>query len=154
MQVHESSPSDHPPSGGSMSSRPKLWTLALICAAVLSASSQAADHTKDSLKTVKENVAAEKALLVDVREKSEWEAGHVEDAVFLPLSELRNGITRKSLAEKLPADKIVYTHCVVGVRSRTAADILLKNGYDVRALKPGYKDLIAAGFEKADDSDE
>jgi phage shock protein E len=130
-----------------------LWTLTLTCIAVLSACSQAADHTKDSLKTVKESISQEKAVLVDVREKSEWEAGHVKDAVFLPLSELRNGITKQSLAKKLPADKIVYTHCAVGVRSRTAADILLKNGYDVRALKPGYKDLIAAGFENADDSD-
>lgn len=137
-----------------MSPRPQFWTLALIGTAVLSAASQAADHTEDSLKTVKENVAAEKALLVDVREKSEWDRGHVKDAVFLPLSELRNGITKQSLAEKLPADKIIYTHCAAGVRSRTAADILLKNGYDVRALKPGYKDLVAAGFEKADDSDE
>jgi phage shock protein E len=136
-----------------MSPRPKFCALALLCTAVLAAASQAADHTEDSLKTVKENIAAEKALLVDVREKSEWDRGHVKDAVFLPLSELRNGITKQSLAEKLPADKIVYTHCAVGVRSRTAADILLRNGYDVRALKPGYKDLIAAGFEKAD-SDE
>lgn len=137
-----------------MSPHLKLCTLTLVCTATLVACSQAADHTKDSLETVKENIAEEKALLIDVREKSEWDRGHVKDAVFLPLSELRNGITKKSLAEKVPADKIIYTHCAAGVRSRTAADILLKNGYDVRALKPGYKDLIAAGFEKADDSDE
>lgn len=132
----------------------KLGTPTLVCGLVLSACSQAAEHTKDSLETVQENIAEEKAVLVDVREKSEWDQGHVKDAVFLPLSELRNGITKQSLAKKLPADKIVYTHCAVGVRSRTAADILLKNGYDVRALKPGYKDLIAAGFEKAEDSDD
>jgi len=44
----------------------------------------------------------------------------------------------------------VYTHCAVGKRSLTAADILIKAGYDVRALKAGYDDLIEAGFKKAD----
>ncbi len=72
------------------------------------------------------------------------------ERIFLPLSELRNGITEEALAKRLPKDRIVYTHCVVGARSCTAADILRKYGYDVRPLKPGYKDLIAAGFKKAE----
>lgn len=139
-----------------MTPRLKLWALTLICSAALNvcalAAESAAENTKDSLETVKKNIGDGKAVLVDVREKSEWDQGHVKDAVFLPLSELRNGITKKSLAKKLPPTKILYTHCAVGVRSRAAADILLKNGFEVRALKPGCKDLIAAGFEKAEDS--
>jgi hypothetical protein len=34
-----------------------------------------------------------------------------------------------------------------GRRSLEAADILKNFGYDVRPLKPGYRDLIKAGFE-------
>lgn len=70
--------------------------------------------------------------------------------MFLPLSELKNGINAESLQEKLPKDRIIYTHCVVGKRSLTAGDILQKHGYDVRPLKAGYTDLLQAGFKKAE----
>lgn len=116
---------------------------------LLASSAIAAEPTKDSLETVKKNMKKEEALLVDVREKREWKAGHVEDAVFLPLSKLRDGMSIKELTKILPKDQIIYTHCAVGVRSCTAADILKRYDYDVRPLKPGYKDLLNAGFEKA-----
>ncbi len=48
----------------------------------------AADHTKDTLETVKKHIADEKAVLVDVRELNEWNAGHIAGAVFAPLSRL------------------------------------------------------------------
>jgi phage shock protein E len=105
----------------------------------------AAEPTKDSLATVKQNIAEKKAVLVDVREKAEWDAGHLAGAIFLPLSELSGG----GKTSVLPKDKIVYTHCVVGKRSLTAANILEKQGYQVRSLKAGYKELLDAGFEKA-----
>ncbi len=120
-----------------------------VCAALTG--TFAAEITKDSLETVKTNVEKKKAVLVDVREKSEWNKGHVEGAIFLPLSELNRGIDPKTLAEKLPKDKIVYTHCVVGKRSVTACQILEEHGYKVRPLKPGYKELLGAGFKKAEE---
>ncbi len=123
-----------------------------LCFLLFVSCSFAAEPTKDSLKKVKENLEAKKAVLVDVREENEWKSGHIEDAIFLPLSELRDGISAEELAERLPKDKIVYTHCASGFRSRTAADALLKHKYeDVRALKPGYDDLLEAGFKKAED---
>lgn len=113
-------------------------------------SALAAEPTKDTLAMVRERVAAGTALLVDVREKREWDAGHVKGAVFLPLSDLRNGINAEKLAERLPKDRVIYTHCAKGVRSCMAADVLTRYGYDVRPLKPGYRELIAAGFEQAE----
>ena len=104
-----------------------------------------AELTKDSLATVKKNVDQKKAVLVDVREKSEWNKGHVKGAIFLPLSALQEDA--KTLTRRLPKDKIIYTHCVVGKRSVTAGNILEKLGYEVRPIKPGYKELIAAGFQ-------
>jgi rhodanese-related sulfurtransferase len=124
-------------------------TAQVLC--LLTAVTLAAEQTKDALKTVKDNVEAEKAVLVDVREKSEWDEGHIEGAVFLPLSELKAGLSKEDLAERLPADKVLYTHCVVGKRSLTAAEILEDFGYDVRSLKPGYKELLDAGFKKAEE---
>lgn len=123
--------------------------LVAMTALTLVVSVFAAEHTKDSLKVVKENVEAKKAVLVDVREKSEWDKGHIDGAIFLPLSELQAGVEPKSLAEKLPKGKIVYTHCVVGKRSVTAANILEKHRDDVRPLKAGYEELLQAGFKKA-----
>ena len=106
----------------------------------------AEEHTPDSLQTIKERVAAKKAVLVDVRDKQEWDKGHVAGAVLLPLSELRMRDRTEELIKELPKDRILYTHCVVGMRSLKAAEILKKHGYDVRALKPGYEELINAGF--------
>ena len=126
------------------------WMFAIICVGAPVFSACAAEHTKDSLQVVKENVTSDKAVLVDVREKSEWDRGHVSGAAFLPLSELNSGITAAELQKRLPKGRIVYTHCAVGKRSLTAAEILEKHGYDVRPLKAGYVDLLKAGFEKAE----
>ena len=125
--------------------------LLTAAALILPATLTAAELTKDSLKAVKKNMDDEKAVLVDVREKSEWDKGHVEGAVFLPLSQLKEGVDADDLKEKLPKDKIIYTHCVVGKRSVTAGNILEDLGYEVRPLKPGYKELLDAGFKKAKD---
>jgi rhodanese-related sulfurtransferase len=113
--------------------------------------SAAAEITKDSLEMVKKNVSAKKAVLVDVREKSEWDEGHIEGSVFLPLSALKKGVTKEQLAKILPEDRVLYTFCVVGKRAVTAGNMLEEHGYEVRALKPGYKELVKAGFKKAKD---
>jgi rhodanese-related sulfurtransferase len=109
----------------------------------------AAEHTKDSLETVKKRMKEKKALLVDVREEKEWKAGHLQDARLLPLSRLEKGIDAEKLAKILPKNKVIYLHCASGGRCLPAADILKKQGYDVRSLKAGYKQLLEAGFTKA-----
>lgn len=125
--------------------------LTMVTLGAMAISVVAAEHTKDSLKTVKEKIDDKKAVLVDVREKSEWDKGHIDGAILLSISELQKGIDAKTLEKTLSKDRIVYTHCVVGKRSLSAADILQKSGYDVRALKAGYKELLDAGFKKAKD---
>jgi phage shock protein E len=126
-----------------------LKLIGCLALAVWTTGGFAVEPTKDSLATVKKNVEGEKAVLVDVREKSEWDAGHVQGAIFLPMSELGNGVDAAALSKRLPKDKILYTHCVVGKRSLKAADILDGLGYEVRSLNPGYKELIGAGFKQA-----
>ena len=105
------------------------------------------EHTNDSLEKVKELVEQKKAVLVDVRELVEWNAGHVEGAVFLPWRDLQDKFDEAKLREKLPKDAIIYTYCAVGYRSLRAGKIIAKFQYDVRPLKPGYDELVKAGFE-------
>jgi rhodanese-related sulfurtransferase len=126
----------------------------LLASMIFSAPTLAAEpieHTKVPLETVKKEVQEKKAVLVDVREKREWDRGHIEGAVFLPLSDLQQGVEPEKLARLLPKDKIIYAHCARGGRCLRAADLLQKNGYQIRPLKPGYNELLEAGFEKAKD---
>lgn len=106
-------------------------------------------HTKDSLDAVKGNVKNGKAVIVDVREQGEWDDGHLKGAILAPMSKLRKEAEAPALLKLLPKDKILYVHCKAGGRALTCGDILKKHGYDVRPLKPGYDDLLQAGFEKA-----
>lgn len=111
-----------------------------------------ADPTEGPLSQVKANVDAGGAILVDVREQREWDAGHVEGAVFLPLGSIEDGLSPEEAA-KLPRDKkkVVYLHCAVGLRAAAAGELLEKQGYTVRPLDVDWKALVKAGFEKAKD---
>lgn len=115
---------------------------------LLPAASAAADHTPDSLGTVQRGIREQKAILVDVREAEEWEEGHLRDARLLPLSTLREA-NPATIGRALPKDKVIYLHCAAGGRCLQAAELLQKQGYDARPLKPGYEALLKAGFPAA-----
>lgn len=110
------------------------------------------EFTKDSLEVVQKNIAEKKAVLVDVRSQEEWNEGHIDDSIFLPVTSLRkHSLNPTKLAKTLPKKKekkILYTFCVVGMRAKQAGLILEHQGYTVRVLKPGYDELIKAGFKK------
>ena len=128
---------------------------ALAVAGILSmawiqrASAEDLTPTKDTLDTVKKNIKDGKAVLVDVREQKEWDAGHIEGAVLMPKSKLDVEKEAAALVQKLDKAKIIYTHCKAGKRALACGEILKKQGFDVRPLKPGYEELLKAGFEKA-----
>jgi rhodanese-related sulfurtransferase len=123
-------------------------TLAALC---LAATALGSEHTKDSLETVRKNLAEKKAVLLDVREQKEWDRGHLKQAQLVPLSELTKSTgdpaARQKLEKALPKDRIVYCHCARGVRALMAGDILKNLGYDVRPLAAGFEELGKAGFE-------
>lgn len=125
-----------------------LIRLVAVWAFVVPSAAHAIDHTKDSPTEVKRKIADNQAVLVDVREQSEWDEGHVAGAVHLPLSSLNGRLTAEQQS-KLPKDKIIYLHCKSGRRCLTAGEFLSKQGYEVRCLKPGYADLVNGGFPKA-----
>ncbi|HJE44146.1 FAD-dependent oxidoreductase [Levilactobacillus namurensis] len=63
------------------------------------------------------------AFIIDVREKWEFEEGHLKTAVNIPMSEFRD-----RLAE-IPTDQPVYVHCLIGQRSYNVARALINLGY-------------------------
>ena len=71
------------------------------------------------------------ALVVDVREPVEWDAGHISGAMLIPLGELG------ARAGELPRDRRMVIVCRTGSRSAYAADALHGAGYDAVNLRGG-----------------
>ena len=109
------------------------------------------EFTTDTLEVVRQNCGKDKAVLVDVRSQEEWDEGHLQDSLFLPVAAIRKGEYPEELRKQLPEKKILYTFCVVGMRAKKAAIALEKRGYEVRPLKPGYEELLEAGFKRAEE---
>lgn len=81
----------------------------------------------------------EGAALVDVRTAEEYGLGHLENAVNIPLDELRGRIS------EIPSDKPVIVYCGVGLRGYLASNILKAHGYaDVRNLIGGMRTYMSA----------
>jgi NADPH-dependent 2,4-dienoyl-CoA reductase/sulfur reductase-like enzyme/rhodanese-related sulfurtransferase len=80
-----------------------------------------------------EELEKDRVFLLDVRDPSEFKAGHVEGAVNIPLNDLRQRM------EEVPKDREVWTYCFVGQRSYYAARALGQYGYDIKSLSGGYK---------------
>ena len=118
--------------------------LSLLAASFLTAT--AADVTKVTATTAAHLVAEGKAVLVDVREPSEWpEAGVTAPAVLLPKSDFDGD--RKQWKEFLAkvGDKQIILYCRSGRRAEAVAQALAAEGRPV-ANAGGMKDWVAAGL--------
>ncbi|MEU6388070.1 rhodanese-like domain-containing protein [Streptomyces sp. NPDC046939] len=83
-----------------------------------------------------------RAVLLDVREAPEWQAGHAPGAVHLPLSRLRDGAALPGAARGKP----VITVCRSGNRSRTAAALLVARGVRATDVVGGMTAWARAGL--------
>ncbi|HEY5996117.1 MAG TPA: rhodanese-like domain-containing protein, partial [Candidatus Deferrimicrobiaceae bacterium] len=71
------------------------------------------------------------ALLLDVREPAEHEAGAIPGSILLPLGELRSRL------DELPRDREIVAYCAVGIRGYLAERILRHHGFKARNLSGG-----------------
>lgn len=128
----------------------KCPAFAIHVAVLVAKACSGAEHAYDSLDEVKRNLSDKKAILIDVRERKEWDSGHLQDAQLLSLSQLwrvsKDPALQQKLEQDLPKDQIIYCHCGSGVRVLTASGILGKLGYDIRPLAASFHDLCQAGF--------
>ncbi len=84
------------------------------------------------------------ALLVDVREDLEWEAGHARGAVHLG-----KGVIERDVEKAIPdKDAEIILYCGGGFRSALTADSLQRMGYsNVLSLAGGWKAWQEMGGE-------
>ncbi len=84
-----------------------------------------------------------KAVLIDVREDSEWSAGHTTEA-----KHLGKGILERDLEKMFPGEETeLILYCGGGFRSALSADAAQKIGYkNVFSLAGGYKAMVRANW--------
>ena len=82
--------------------------------------------------------------LVDVREESEWAAGHLPNAIHLG-----KGIIERDIEKVVPdTNSEIILYCGGGFRSALAADNLQKMGYtNVISMDGGFRGWYEAGSE-------
>lgn len=86
-------------------------------------------HIEDieSLKKDKNN------LFIDVRSEEEYESGHIDGAINIPLDELRNCL------DEIDKNKTLCINCQSALRSYIACRILSQYGFKCKHLSGGYR---------------
>jgi rhodanese-related sulfurtransferase len=79
-------------------------------------------------------------FLLDVRTPEEYSEGHIEGANLIPVQEL------ESRLDEIPGDKQIIVYCRSGNRSRTAASILMENGFGMVYDMGGINSWIEKGY--------
>ena len=90
-------------------------------------------------------VEGEGAVLLDVREQEEWDAGHAPAARHLPMS------TISDRGEEIPTDRLIVCVCRSGGRSGAVTEALVNGGWRAVNLEGGMQAWEAAGLPVLDD---
>ena len=86
---------------------------------------------------------AGQAVIIDVRDKDEWDEGHIPGATHMS-----RGTIELDIEEKVPdPNAMIICHCGGGGRSALAAESLQKMGYkNIRSMAGGFKAWKAANL--------
>ncbi len=80
-------------------------------------------------------------IILDVRTPYEVKYGSIDNAINIPVDELRNRL------DELPLDKEIVVYCAVGFRGYIATTLLNHNGYKTRNLIGGYNLYSVVEFD-------
>jgi len=107
------------------------------------------DQTKRQIREVSVQEVNEKLnpangfTLLDVRERDEWDQGHLDQAIFLP----RGFLEVKADKELADKSQPIVVYCAGGTRSAFAAKTLQDLGYtDVYSMRGGFNEWKNNGF--------
>ncbi|MFH8472258.1 rhodanese-like domain-containing protein [Streptomyces sp. NPDC018000] len=82
-------------------------------------------------------------LVLDVRENNEWAAGHVEDALHIPMSDFVARLGE--ITEAAEDGRRVHVMCRVGGRSAQVTQYLVQQGIDAVNIDGGMLAWDGAG---------
>lgn len=104
--------------------------------------------TEISAEETQKQVANGDAVLIDVREESDWDEGHAAGA-----RHLTRGVVELEIEEEIPdVHQPIICYCGGGSRSALTAESLQKMGYtNVRSLAGGMRAWKEAGLPIARD---
>jgi phage shock protein E len=97
-----------------------------------------------SAEEFKEKLIQDRGVIIDVRTKEEYEAGHLK--LTDDQKDFLNG-DFQDCVNYLDKSKTYYLYCRSGNRSGKAAEILEKEGFKKVYNIGGFEDLVSAGFE-------
>lgn len=78
-------------------------------------------------------------IVLDVRQRNEWDAGHLPDAVHIPIQEVPQRVG------EVPAGR-VWVHCASGYRASIAASFLANAGRDLVLIDDFWDNAAPAGL--------
>jgi rhodanese-related sulfurtransferase len=87
------------------------------------------------------SLSRQKAVLLDVRPRAEFKAGHLRGAINIPIDELPNRF------KELPRDQRIVAYCrgVYCLLADEAAELLIAHGFDVVRLDGGWPEWQSEG---------
>lgn len=88
-------------------------------------------------------IEGENVVILDVRTPTEFNAGHIENAINIDY--YKNDFEEQAVST-LPKDKTIAIYCRSGNRSKKAGEILFNNGYTVVELNSGINGWTAANM--------
>lgn len=120
----------------------RLWLLSLIALCV-TACAQVDPNTRVDADKFETGIQDKNVQVLDVRTESEFQSGHIKDAM---LANWNNTQQFRDRVQYIDKDKPVYVYCLVGGRSAAAATWMRQNGYkNVIELQGGINAWKKAG---------
>ncbi len=113
-----------PPTQEEVAEEPVVLEESAMEDAVKEESEPLAEYRKITAEEAKD-MMVEGNLTIDVRTKEEYDQGHIENALLVPLDTLM----REELDQLPDKDQVILVYCRSGNRSRTASQLLVKAGY-------------------------
>ena len=111
-----------------------LGVLTTVCALV-GCQPDGAIYQSVDVATFAEIIQDSNVVLLDVRTQSEYEAGHIPNAILIDVTQAD---FLPKCKQQLPLDKTIALYCRSGNRSKKAAQILSQEKYRVVELNTGF----------------
>lgn len=115
--------------------------MAFLCS-LLGCTAQSAGYPSLSVNEFEKALNNADVLRLDVRTADEYAEGHIADAINI---DVQKSDFESKATVTLPKSKTIAVYCRSGRRSKTAADILTRNGYKVIELSNGYNGWTKEG---------